>query len=153
VNSSDGTARVSKQERLHIANKIIELVSGVGRKFFFHHGRISRFELDARGRVWLIDGYTQKRIYVMYRSGSWRGFSEGGTLRSLICNLADFIAKGERIRNHFGPWPETLCDGDLWGYGKDQMESLRQQLMPYLAAKSVTSSPEQEAEIESSEGI
>jgi hypothetical protein len=119
-----------KNERVKIANKIIEAVSKYGRGFFLHKGRVSRFELADKGRLWYIDGYTQKRIYVAYKY-QWRGFSEGGTLRSVIENLRDFIRFDAPIRNHFGPWPEWLCGGDLWGYG-DAMADLRAELASIL---------------------
>jgi len=117
----------TKQERLDIANQILVHISQYGRQFFLHEGRVTHFDLDHRGRLWLVDGYTQKRIYLAYKY--WKhGFSEGGTLRSLIVNLSEFIRWAEPIRNHFGPFPKYLCDGDLWGYGHEPMARLRSHL-------------------------
>jgi hypothetical protein len=120
---------VAKQERLSIANRAIAVISAHGRKFFslsaegrtVTHNRISRFELRAHGQLWFVDKYTQKSIYTSYRRGRWRGFSEGGTLRALVCEMADYIS-GKRKDfpvTCFGPWPEWVCGGDLWGYGED----------------------------------
>jgi len=116
----------TKHERMVVANLVIEAISQFGRQFFLHKGRVSKFELDSRGRLWFIDGYTQRRIYVAYE-GKWRGFTEGGTLRDLIKNLGGFIRSGDPIRRRFGPWPEWICDGDLWGYG-ESMGALRARL-------------------------
>lgn len=115
-----------KTQRAARANALIKAISGCGRKFFAypdHHG-VSRFEVDGRGRIWFVDGYTGRRIYLHYKYWQ-RGFSEGGTLRALICALREFIATGEPIpSSHLGPWPQYICDGDLWGYG-DNMQIVR----------------------------
>ena len=125
------SVRGTKPERLAIANEIIRIISSHGRRFFHHEGRISQFSLDDRGKLWLTDKYTKKRIYVAYKY-RWRGFSNGGTLRCLIENLRDFIQRGDAIRRHFGPWPDHLCDGDLWGYGFEAAETMRIELAPVL---------------------
>lgn len=133
----DKIDQATKQARVAIANRAIEIIAGYGRKFFSLHGdgrvegpeRISRFELRDNGRLWFIDKYTQKAIYVAYRRGRWSGFSEGGTLRDLVCAMADWIT-GKRKDfpvNAFGPWPDYVCDGDLWGYGAD-MVAVREQI-------------------------
>lgn len=116
---------LTKRERAEIANKMLSAIASCGRKFFAYEDRVSRFEIDERGRVWLIDKYTQKRIYVAY-SGRWRGFSDGGTLRALIERLRDYITIGALLPAQiFGPWPEWVCNGDLWGYGP-AMQSVRE---------------------------
>lgn len=119
------TEILTKYERAEIANKMLITIATRGRKFFAYQDRVSQFDIDHRGRIWFIDKYTQKRICVSYR-GRWRGFSEGGTLQALIERLRDFIAQGKALPpTIFGPWPEWVCGGDLWGYG-DAMEQVRQ---------------------------
>lgn len=82
-------------------------------------------EVDYRGRVWFVDAYSGKRIYTHY-NGEWRGFTNGGTMRSLVNLLRDFIMDGEpRNTSLLGPWPDWYCDGDLWGYG-DAMTEVRE---------------------------
>lgn len=116
---------MTKQERVVEANKVIEAISRHGRRFFHHEGRVTRFDLDARGRVWLIDKYSGRRVYTHYPYG-WKGFSEGGTLRSLCQDLRDYIRTGKPIRQEwFGPFPDWRCGGDPWGYGTEGMEALR----------------------------
>lgn len=128
--------REQKLKKITIANGAIKIIAAHGRKFFSLHAegktdvpeRISRFELRD-GRLFFVDKYSQKSIYVAYRRGRWSGFSEGGTLRALICAMADWIS-GKRDDfpiNHLGPWPQCVCDGDLWGYG-ESMSRVRNQI-------------------------
>lgn len=112
---------MSKAARAAKANELLVAIAACGRRFFHHDGRVSRFDVDARGRVWFIDKYTQKRIYTHYRY-EWHGFSEGGTLRVLIENLRDFIRTGQAPDLGLGPWPAWVCGGDLWGYGEDMQK-------------------------------
>lgn len=134
----------TKRKRTEIANKAIEIIASHGRKFFslaaegrtVEQNRISRFELRDDGRLYFIDKYTQKAIYAHTRkpNNQWRGFSEGGTLYSLIGMMADWILQK---RDNFpiaylGPWPKWVCDGELWGYG-DEMEAVRTKIKELLA--------------------
>jgi hypothetical protein len=133
---------VTRRQRTDIANKAVEIIASHGRKFFsleaegrtVERNRISRFELSDNGRLWFVDKYSQKPIYVAYRRGHWRGFSEGGTLRSLVCSLADWInGKTEFPLDRLGPWPDWLCGGDLWGYGSE-MQIVREKVKALLEA-------------------
>lgn len=124
------TEIISKAERLDVANAVIAAIAKHGRRFFWseRHHRVSRFEFGARGRLTLVDKHTGYAVYVM-KNGPWRSFSEGGTLRRLIEALARYIREGERIKGgYFGPWPDWVCDGDLWGYGAEAMKALRADL-------------------------
>jgi hypothetical protein len=126
----------SKQQRLEICNRALGIIANHGRRFFSlsAEGRtperecISFFELRA-GRLWFVDKYTNKAIYTAYRRGRWSGFSEGGTLRDLVCAMADWITskRDDFPINHFGPWPEWVCGGDLWGYGPE-MTTVREKV-------------------------
>ncbi len=110
---------MTKAERLERANKLLVTIGSYGRHFFTQEYGVAQFELDDRGRLWFRDHYTRKRIYVAYH-GRWKHFTGGGTLRALVEALCDYIRYGDPVPpGHFGPWPEYLCDGDVWGYGKD----------------------------------
>jgi hypothetical protein len=110
---------LQKQLRLEKANQLLKVIASCGRRFFAHQGRVSRFELDTGGRVWFVDAYNEARIYTHRTNGRWRGFSEGGTLRSLVIALRDYIQTGEPIPSgYLGPWPDWYCAGDPWGYGE-----------------------------------
>lgn len=126
--SREREAGMAKRQRLGEANAVLVAISQRGRCFFAHQGRVSRFEIDLAGKLWLRDKYTWKRCYVAYRY-RWRHFSDGGTLRRLVDALANYIRTGHRIPGRlFGPWPESYCRGDLWGYGKAEMAALRAEL-------------------------
>jgi hypothetical protein len=123
---------------------MLRIISEHGRHFFRHSGRVTRFDVDGRGRVWLVDKYTLKRIY-MHQHGSWRGFSDGGTMKHLCSRLTDYIMGRSLVlpTDCLGPWPddlmgmrpkpqplavdepEDLFRSDLWGYGLDEMAEVR----------------------------
>lgn len=114
-----------KIARLDRANKMIEAIASCGRKFFRDGETVATLELDNRGRVWFHDSYSKQRIFT-HRPGQWRGFSSGGTLRRLVENLRDYVTRGDLLQHGvFGPWPQWLASGDLWGYGSE-MEKVRQ---------------------------
>lgn len=129
----------TKRERMDDANQVLFAISRYGRRFFYcqKFDRVSQFELDYNNRIWLRDNWTGKRVCVSYR-GRWRHFTEGGTLRSLCEALLKYIRTGEPIsRKWFGPWPDWICDGDLWGYGAEEWAKLRAEL-PSLRAVAPT---------------
>lgn len=98
----------SKQARLDAANSIIAEIAGCGRKFFLHDGEISRIEVDERGRLWFVDSYKGYRTYLHY-TGKWRKFQHGGTLKSLIESLRDFVMLGKTLPfGTFGPWHDWV---------------------------------------------
>jgi hypothetical protein len=138
---------MTKQERLIEANKVLEICSRYGRRFFSNISdrkgcetmtptRISHFVLDERNRLWYIDSYQGDRVYTAAGSDGFdRGFTEGGTLRSLCQSLAKFIRTGEPIGSgHFGKWPEWYSGGDPWGYGED-MQKVREAVKQTKAVK------------------
>jgi len=111
----------NKIQRVEKANKLIKIISLYGRRFFWNKNdnAISFFKIK-KGRVYFVDHYSKKEIYLHYRYWS-KGFSNGGTLRSLIDALKDWII-GKRANpplRLLGPWPKSLCNGDLWGYGSE----------------------------------
>jgi len=111
---------MTKNERVDMVNQALEAIASNGRRFFYHENRVSKMEVDARGRVWFVDSYSQRRIFTHCPFSRWRGFTNGGTLKALVCHFRDFITKAKPVPAHcFGPWPEWYCDGDLWGYGED----------------------------------
>lgn len=117
----------TKAERVVHANTLIDEVAKRGRMFFHHKasGRTANFEFTSGGRLRFRDEYTQKLIDTS-RPGRWQHFSGGGTLQRLVSDLTRYIARGERIpAAHFGPFPEFMCDGDVWGYGLVTMAELR----------------------------
>ena len=118
---------MNKEDRLEIANKFLKIISDHGRRFFFNKkdGFIANFKMKNH-RIYFVDDYTKKEIYLHYRFWG-KGFSHGGTLKELVKALKEFImGRQELPLNHLGPWRESMCGGDLWGY-KDSMEAVRQE--------------------------
>ena len=109
---------LTKAERLAHANDVLLSVSRYGRRFFYSRDtdQVARFEIDDGGRVRIRDEQSRRSVLVT-KTGPWRGFGNGGKLRCLVEDLANYIRTGKKIRNHFGPWPDWICGGDLWGYG------------------------------------
>lgn len=123
--------------RVKVANEFLAAIARHGRRFFYYDGRVARFELDSRGRVWFIDAYNQARIWT-HKEGRWRRFTGGGTLLGLCKCLRDYImGRGELPLNHLGPWRPEICGGDLWGYG-DSMQAVRDE----CARLETTTAPE-----------
>ena len=110
----------ARQARMQAANALICVIASFGHRFFADTGAgHTAYFMAKNGRPWFVDGCTGKAIYTQYQ-GRWRGFTGGGTLRELVDWLRAFIMHGVRLRPRmFGPWPDYVCNGDLWGYGQD----------------------------------
>ncbi|MDK9789774.1 hypothetical protein [Vibrio sp. D431a] len=111
-----------KKERVEHANALLINFSSVGAKFFLHNGGASQFEVDTHGKIWFLDKCSDRRVYV-YREGRWKGFTEGGTLRTLIEALRDYIRTGEKISPRFVV-PAFYSYGDVYGYGVAAIKEL-----------------------------
>jgi hypothetical protein len=122
-----------KLERLEKANKLIQVISSCGRKFFRHKTSISYFELNKFNHLYFIDkwrGYKlpcwRSRNNWRYQSHAWCNFSEGGTLKDLIKDLSTYIIIGEDLPNHFHPLPQWYSqEENYWGYPKEDMDKVR----------------------------
>jgi hypothetical protein len=135
-----------KAQRLEHANQLIKIIASHGRRFFWHGGvnrwnpetktstwepadRYARLELR-RGRVYLIDDYTQKAVYTHPATfgNKWRGFSHGGTLRSLVEDMRDYVMHGTRIPR----WRIVIerlgrngLENNVWGYDIESAKAVR----------------------------
>lgn len=118
----------NKRQRCEQVNQAIRIIGDHGRRFFFYEAaqRYASLEVDQRGKVWLIDDYTGKRIYTHPTTwgGRWGGFSHGGTLKSLVERLRDYICKGKPL--HIS-WlgPERFGDSNIWGYDEGSIRKVR----------------------------
>ncbi|CAG8863102.1 hypothetical protein PS627_00038 [Pseudomonas fluorescens] len=119
-----------KRRRCEQVNKAIRIIGAHGRRFFYDdvQDRYARLEVDQRGKVWIIDEYSGKRIFTHPTAwgNKWRGFNHGGTLKSLVERFRDFITIGKQL--HIG-WlgPERFSDSNIWGYDEDSMKLVREQ--------------------------
>lgn len=121
-----------KRDRARQCNELLRVIGSCGRRFFYqpkstpNHPGIppitdswAYLEIGRKGHVFYIDDWTRRRIYTHYPH-EWRYFNHGGTLRNLIIAMREYIC-GDRpsLKGHLGPWPEWVCQGDLWGYGEE----------------------------------
>src|SRR3546814_9147698 len=116
-----------KKERVLNANKILDAIAAHWRRFFYNERaqRVSSFRLSPSGSLYFMDHYLGAMIQPLDEKG-WDGFTNGGTLRALVEDLAQYIDTGRPIPSgHFGPWSPTLSRGDLWGYGVSEMAKVR----------------------------
>ncbi|VVQ17331.1 hypothetical protein PS914_05997 [Pseudomonas fluorescens] len=119
-----------KRQRAEQVNQAIRIIADHGRRFFYSQAedRYASMEVDRRGKVWLIDDYTGKRVFTHETvwGGRWRGFSHGGTLRSLVEAFRDYICTGDQLNpGYLGP--ERFDDSNIWGYDEAGMNTVREQ--------------------------
>lgn len=122
------------EDRLDVVNRIIKVIGSHGRHFLSENSDrrelvdkpfFAHFKIDKRSELWYVDRYSRKDILVKHQD--WPGFTDGGTLRDLVNHFADYIWNGKSIQmRSFGPWPDRACGGDLWGYGLEEMEKVRE---------------------------
>lgn len=116
-------ARAARLERLEHANRLIKVISDHGRRFFWCESkkRLARLELTDNGKLYWIDDYSGKAVYTGKIGGydhKWRGFTHGGTLKSLAQQMCSYVNTGERIRLGY-------IAQDCWGYSKEDAITTR----------------------------
>lgn len=116
------------EQRLETANAIVRVIAKYGRHFFSENSDnrelvenpfISHFKVDKRGELWFVDKYTRKPVLVRLND-RWSGFSDGGTLRSIVQHLAAHIEKGDPVNIGY-------FTGSYWGY-EDDMAKVRDEV-------------------------
>lgn len=121
-------AEMSKRQRIDEANAVIAAIAAHGRRFFYHapKDRTAHFQINWEGRLAFRDEYTNVPVS-LHPNSRFKGFSNGGTCEAIVRALHLFIRTGEPMPAvHFGPWnPEYIPDGDLWGYGAEAMQKVR----------------------------
>lgn len=121
----------TKQERLQHANALIKIIGTYGRKFFYSKERDAFAAMELRaGRLWWIDEYRGSAVYIRKTgfSSNWRGFSHGGTLRSLVEDMREYITNGTPIPR----WKIVIqqrghddLTGNIWGYDVASAQAVR----------------------------
>ena len=115
--ADDGGANVkmnlaARHHRARKANRLICVIATTGRCLLRYRDRVARLEVSPRGRVFLVDYYTGRRIDT-HRSGAWRGWTGGGTMKELMEAFRVFICTGKGLHPEaFGPHT-----ADMWAYG------------------------------------
>lgn len=122
-------SRATKLERVAHANDLIKAIGSHGRRFFWNEcdQRFARLELDERGKVWFIDDYRGARVFTHQTNftNHWKGFSHGGTLRSLVESMRDYIVHGTPIPRWRIATEQLYGDHDVWGYGAEASTAVR----------------------------
>lgn len=117
---------MNKQERMIAVNSIIQEIANSGRKFFYTKGKgrsYFYFDGDKKQRLWFWDNYSGKvNPYPSNYHGSNK-FSEGGTFWGLVHDFREFIVTGKYTNGNNG-YGGLYCPH--WGYGKEDMESIRE---------------------------
>lgn len=119
-----------KHQRVEQVNQAIRIIADHGRRFFFNarNNAYASMHIDKHGKIWFVDDYTGKAILTQKTQwgGRWKGFSHGGTLKSLVEAFRDYIRTGEPL--HPG-WlgPERFDDSNMWGYDEAGMKAVREQ--------------------------
>jgi len=112
-----------RQLRVDKVNELLKTIGSCGRKFFHHDGRFSYFTLGKKGRIWFVDKWTMKKVYMhIHHTDSWCNITEGGTLKYLLIALKDYIMIGKPVGNNHFYFPSWICDGDPWMYGEDMVQ-------------------------------
>ena len=119
-----------KRQRAEQVNQAIRIIADHGRRFFYSQAgdRYASMEVDHRGKVWLIDDYSGKRVFTHETvwGGRWRGFSHGGTLKDVVKAFRDYICTGDPMfPGYLGP--ERFNDSNIWGYDEEGMRAVRKQ--------------------------
>lgn len=108
--------------RVRQANKVIAAIAAHGRRFFYSPSfdRTSKFGLDRYGQVWYVDHYTGMKLHP-FGDQAWPGFTNGGTLRRLIADLAQYIVDGK-------PLPVTRFFTH-WAYDDEAVAAVRAEIL------------------------
>lgn len=104
-----------KLERLGNANKLLEAIASCGRRFFenYHESdrHVARFGENDTGHLYFFESWHRQWHYVS-RNGEWYWFHNGGTLRSFVQSLIEYIKTGETMSFSESYWTH-------WAYGDD----------------------------------
>jgi hypothetical protein len=121
----------AKRQRCEQVNLVIQIIANHGHRFFFSQSNqaFACMQVDDRGKVWFIDDYSQKRIYTHPTTwgGRWKGFSHGGTLKSLVEQFRDYICTGEQISSAYLGLQRSWDESNIWGYEEESMKAVREQ--------------------------
>ena len=115
----------NRQNRVNAVNELVIVIARNGRNFFYRKSekRYAKMIMKQNGRLYWVDDFTGDELYLHGNSfSSTRNFSHGETLKELVKSLKEFVMTGEKLHYGLGPWPDWICNGDLWGYGDDMLK-------------------------------
>lgn len=113
--------------RLQAANLFINVIASHSHQYFRDKtsSRVAVLHLDATGKVWILDEYTQLLVNT-HIDDDWDGFNHGGNLRSLVQRLRDFVVTGKTLGNrYFTPTLPGDPANNYWEYDDDAILEVR----------------------------
>lgn len=116
----------TKHDRMLIVNNLITYISERGRQFFYSKesvtgSNVTAYMMFKNNRIYFLDNYSEKEIYVYNQDHEWDGFSHGGTIKALICEFRDFIRFGGNTNGTHG-YSGLYCKH--WGYDNTSMNDI-----------------------------
>lgn len=103
-----------KKERLEMVNQLIVFISERSRRFFYCKSKDRTAYMKLKNnRVYFVDDYTGEEVYAYSHHEDRNGFSHGGTLWALVCELSEFIRKGNDSNGRHG---YGGLYSEHWGY-------------------------------------
>lgn len=118
------SSSLSVEDRIDIANEIIDLISKKSRRFFFNkRTNFTSKVILKRDNIYLIDHYSMVEIPLHLRTGNhWNHFNHGGTIKALVLDFYEFISTGEKS-NHNNGYGGLYCTH--WGYSESDMKDIQ----------------------------
>ncbi|PAE17270.1 hypothetical protein CHH91_04490 [Virgibacillus sp. 7505] len=114
----------NKADRVKLANELLNMIGRLGRHYFYNkdENAMSIFVIRGRNkRLWFIDklGF----LVNPYESNisNDTGFSEGGTLWSLVHDMREYILTVKATNGNHG-YSGLLGEG--WGYSQEEMQEI-----------------------------
>jgi len=109
---------MGKAQRIEDVNKAVVQIASYGRRFFYtpKTNKVACMKADGAGHLKWVDNYTEKTMPIIV-GGRWDGFSNGGTLKSLVEAFAHYVRTGEAIGIGYL--------SDMWAYPEPEMKKLR----------------------------
>ncbi|MCM3227517.1 hypothetical protein [Terribacillus saccharophilus] len=114
----------TKFARAESINELIKMIGSQGRNFFYdkEKSRLSLFVFSGKKkRLWFFDKVGSKINPYQSKIANTSGFSEGGTLWSLMHDMREYILTGEPSNGKHG-YSGLLGEG--WGYSKKEMDQI-----------------------------
>lgn len=112
-----------KEKRIEAANKLLSKIASCGRRFFYYDkdNTTARFLLK-NNRVYYMDEYTKSEMLTYNYRQLGRKFNQGGTMKGLVMDIAEWIRTGEYTNGKNG-YGGLFCLH--WGYPESDMEIIR----------------------------
>lgn len=112
----------NRYQRIELANHFLKVLALTGRGYFCYphddeRGRqFAKFRIATDGKLWLLNEWKLKWMYVSNPSRAIKGFHHGGTLHSLVRCIVEWIKTGDASIS------EGFFVARHWAYPTEAME-------------------------------